>query len=287
MTITLDEAIESAKISAGKERILRQQHYADLLAQLPEEERFTFTMALAELDIGPRTGNARAEAAVADFLGSASVRRVLRQGTGLDDRQIENRLVQAAMHRDAQWWQNLKQRFQDWWQEGPEDEYQEEFGEPFPVREPGTEDMYSMEPKQVIEPMAQPAPPGFGPGPEPVIPPPPTEMPGPPVEPVAIPETEEPKPPPPGFGDKRDMPEMIPVESSNLEAVGYDPDEELLYIIFKEKRSTPRTLYRYSNVSQEEFDGLLSAESQGKYFHSVIRNSKPYTGPIDPDAYDL
>jgi hypothetical protein len=287
MAITLDEAIESAKLSAGKERILRQQHYSDLLNQLPEEERFTFTMALAELDIGPRTGNVAASAAVAEFLRSGAVRDILRQNTGLDDRAIENRLVKAAMHRDAQWWQNLKDRFKNWWSQGPEDEYQEEFGEPFPEREPGTEDMYSMEPKEVIEPMAEPAPPGYGPGPEPNIPPPPEEMPGPPVEPVGIPVTEEPPPPPPGFEDKRDMPEMIPVKSSNLEAVGYIPEEELLYIIFAEKRSTPRTLYRYSNVSQSEFDDLLAADSQGKYFHQYIRNTKPYTGPIDPGAYGL
>lgn len=287
MTITLDEAIESAKLSAGKERILRQQHYVDLLNRLPEEERYTFTMALAELNIGPRTGNKAASAAVAEFLRQDAVRDVLRQSTGLDDRAIENRLVHAAMHRDAQWWQNLKQRFKDWWNQGPEDEYEEEFGEPFPVREPGTEDLYSMEPKEVIEPMAPPPAPGGAPGPEPTIPAPPTELPGPPLEHVEIPETEEPPPAPPAFGDKRDIPEMIPVRSSNLEAVGYDPEDELLYIIFSEKRSTQRTLYRYSNVSQSEFDGLLSADSKGKYFHQVIRNSKPYTGPIDPDSYGL
>ena len=280
MSITLDEAIESAKLSAGKERILRQQHYEDLLQQLPEEERFTFTMALAELNIGPRTGDKAASAAVADFLRTGAVRDVLKRNTGLGDHEIENRLVTAAMHRDAQWWQNLKQKFQDWWQSGPEDEYEEEFGEPFPQMEPGTEEMYSMEPKETIEPEL----PGVAPGPEPVIPPPPADLPEPGEKPVKV---EEPAEPPPEFGEKKDIPVMVPVESSNLEAAGYDPAEQLLYIIFKAKKTTPRTMYRYSDVSDAEYDGLLSAPSVGQYFHQQIRNNKPYTGPLDPSEYGI
>ena len=280
MAITLDEALESAKLSAGKERILRQQHYEDLLQQLPEEERFPFTMALAELNIGPRTGDKAASAAVADFLHTGSVRDILKRGTGLGDREIEDRLVTAAMYRDAQWWQNLKNRFQDWWQSGPEDEYEEEFGEPFPGVKPGTEDMYSMEPTENVEPTF----PGVAPGPEPVMPPPPAELPEPGEPPAKV---EEPEAPPPEFGEKKDIPVMVPVKSSNLESAGYDPQEQLLYIIFKAKKTTPRTMYRYSDVSDAEFDGLLSAPSQGQYFHQVIRNSKPYTGPLDPAEYGI
>ena len=289
--ITLDEAIESAKLAAGSERILRQQHYEDLLRQRPDEERYSFTLALAELNIGPRTGHREASSAVAEFLGCNAFKEALMENTGLTDCQIEEKLVKAAMRRDAQWWQNLKQRFKDWWEDdGPQDEFEEEFGEPFPYREPGTEDLYETEPEEVIAPGVDlgPKPPDM---PIPEAPPfeaPPFEAPPLEAPPLEAPPLEAPPTEPPGFGDKEEIPEMIPVESSNLESIGYDPAENLLYIIFTVKKNTPRTLYRYSEVSQGEFDGLLTGVdgSVGKYYWRHIR-SKPYTGPLDPAIYRL
>ena len=56
------------------------------------------------------------------------------------------------------------------------------------------------------------------------------------------------------------------VESSNLEWVGYDEQKRDLYIGFKNK-----TVYRYYNVPQDIFDGLLKAGSKGRYFWMKIR----------------
>jgi len=284
--ITLDEAIESAKISAGKDRILRQQHYEDLLQQLSEEERYPFTMALAELNIGPRTGHREASEAVRDFLSSNPVCRTLVGATGLTEGDVEGRLVYAAMHKDAQWWQNVKDKVKDWWGTGAPEGYKDYAGEVFPYKEPGTEEMYSTEPEEFVGG-------GVPPMPAPELPVPvqeePVKEPRVPVgepEPEVVPPFEE-EAPPAAFGDVREIPEMIPIESSNLEQVGYDPEENLLYIIFKAKRNTPRTMYRYTGVSADEFESFFTEDSAGKYFHRAIRGTKPYTGPIDPATYGL
>ena len=54
--------------------------------------------------------------------------------------------------------------------------------------------------------------------------------------------------------------EMIPVESSNLAAVGYDISQAVLRIEFKNGR-----LYEYYDVPQHIYEELLSAESKGSY----------------------
>ena len=59
--------------------------------------------------------------------------------------------------------------------------------------------------------------------------------------------------------------EMQYVESSNLRAVGYEQASGILAIEFKDG-----SIYEYYDVPQYEFDGLMSAESKGKYGHANI-----------------
>ena len=61
--------------------------------------------------------------------------------------------------------------------------------------------------------------------------------------------------------------EMIPVESSNIAAVGYDGEEKELRIEFNSGKT-----YAYQDVPSELFDGIMEAKSVGKYFHANIRN---------------
>jgi hypothetical protein len=297
MTLTLDEAIESAKLSAGPDRILNQQHYEDLIQKLSDEERYPFTMALAELNIGPRTGHREAAQAVSNFLDSDTVSYVISSATGLSDQDIEDKLVYAAMHRDAGWWDDLKDKARDWWNSGPSNEYEEEFGEPFPMMDPGTEDMYDTTPDEVVTDYDflgdQPLPPP-PPGPPPVT----MDPPGMEGTPEAVPpppsgdfyqEFGTPAPDAPGgaFGDPSSIPEMTPVDSSNLEAVGFNDEDQMLYIIFKAKRNTPRTMYRYQNTDRSDYNALTNPGiSAGQFFHQNIR-SKPYSGPEDPAAYGV
>lgn len=64
--------------------------------------------------------------------------------------------------------------------------------------------------------------------------------------------------------------QMIPVSSSNLVAVGYDPQTMTLRVQFNSGT------YDYYNVPKNIFDGLLAAPSKGSYHHSFIKNSFSY-----------
>lgn len=66
-------------------------------------------------------------------------------------------------------------------------------------------------------------------------------------------------------------PTLIPVVSSNLESVGYDPETRLLAVKFKRGG-----VYHYEDVDPEHFDGIQAAESAGKYFGEHLR-SRPFT----------
>lgn len=57
-----------------------------------------------------------------------------------------------------------------------------------------------------------------------------------------------------------------PVESSNIESVGYDPDAKRLEVRFKGGQ-----LWEYDDVDEATHADLLNADSVGKYFHAHIR----------------
>lgn len=65
--------------------------------------------------------------------------------------------------------------------------------------------------------------------------------------------------------------DMISVSSSNVESVGYDEKEQIVYVRFLNG-----ALYIYKNVNQNEFDGLVNAPSVGSYLHRNIKNIYPY-----------
>lgn len=64
--------------------------------------------------------------------------------------------------------------------------------------------------------------------------------------------------------------QMIPVSSSNLRAVGYDPVTETLRIEFH------NGTYDYYNVPEHIYRGLLNATSKGQYHHLYIKNNYSY-----------
>ncbi len=61
---------------------------------------------------------------------------------------------------------------------------------------------------------------------------------------------------------------MMPVDSSNLAAVGYDKKSQTLRIRFGHGG-----LYEYYNVSEDEYEGLMNAPSHGRYFNFNIKGS--------------
>jgi len=64
---------------------------------------------------------------------------------------------------------------------------------------------------------------------------------------------------------------LIPVTSSDLSQVGYDPNTQQLEIVFHSGG-----IYLYSGVSSSEYQGLISAGSVGRYFHAYIKHH-PFT----------
>lgn len=66
-------------------------------------------------------------------------------------------------------------------------------------------------------------------------------------------------------------PEMIPVSSSNIESIGYDEQNEQVYIRFLNG-----SLYIYKGVPLHEFENLRDAPSLGSYLHRNYKNVYPY-----------
>lgn len=64
--------------------------------------------------------------------------------------------------------------------------------------------------------------------------------------------------------------DMVPVSSSNLEAVGYDASSQTLRIRFH------NGTYDYSSVPSHIHQGLMNAASKGGYHASHIKDSYPY-----------
>lgn len=62
----------------------------------------------------------------------------------------------------------------------------------------------------------------------------------------------------------------VPVESSVLASVLYLPQLRLLEVEFRSGLS-----YQYSDVPQQSYKQLLTAESKGAYFNANIRNCFP------------
>jgi hypothetical protein len=67
------------------------------------------------------------------------------------------------------------------------------------------------------------------------------------------------------------LPEMNPVSSSNLESIGYDEQNQEVYVRFLNGG-----LYVYRGVPIHEFDNLMQAPSHGSYLHRNYKNVYPY-----------
>jgi hypothetical protein len=67
------------------------------------------------------------------------------------------------------------------------------------------------------------------------------------------------------------LPEMIPVSSSNIESIGYDEQNQQVYVTFLNG-----SLYVYKGVPLHEFENLRDAPSLGSYLHRNYKNVYPY-----------
>jgi hypothetical protein len=62
------------------------------------------------------------------------------------------------------------------------------------------------------------------------------------------------------------------VNSSNLESIGYDSENEILEVEFKHGG-----VYQYFDVSESVFNELMNAPSHGVYFSANIRNDYEFS----------
>lgn len=68
------------------------------------------------------------------------------------------------------------------------------------------------------------------------------------------------------------MPEMIYVDSSNIEAIGYDVDAQELHVRFLSGDS-----YIYHGVPPQTFDNLMQAPSKGSFLNREVKGTYQYT----------
>lgn len=61
------------------------------------------------------------------------------------------------------------------------------------------------------------------------------------------------------------------VRSSNVAAIGYDPNVRILEVEFHS-----RTVYEYRGVPPEEYAALVRAPSIGRYLSARIKGRYPY-----------
>jgi len=67
------------------------------------------------------------------------------------------------------------------------------------------------------------------------------------------------------------VPEMQPVSSSNIAAIGYDAESQMVYVQFLNGST-----YAYKGVPEHEFDNLRTAPSVGSYLNRYYKNVYPY-----------
>lgn len=67
------------------------------------------------------------------------------------------------------------------------------------------------------------------------------------------------------------MPDMQHVSSSNIAAVGYDAENQTVYVQFLNGST-----YAYRGVPEHEFENLLTAPSVGSYLNRNFKNVYPY-----------
>ncbi len=63
----------------------------------------------------------------------------------------------------------------------------------------------------------------------------------------------------------------LPVESSDLVSIGYNPKEQILEIEFKENR-----IYQYLDVEPDVYERFMRTNSYGEYFHAHINKYYRY-----------
>lgn len=66
--------------------------------------------------------------------------------------------------------------------------------------------------------------------------------------------------------------ERTPVTSSNIRAIGYNPETQTLEVEFN-----AGSVYQYTGVPSSEHEAIMNADSKGTYLNANIKGRYPYT----------
>lgn len=67
------------------------------------------------------------------------------------------------------------------------------------------------------------------------------------------------------------MIELKEVQSSNIEAIGFDEEKQNLYIMF-----SGGSLYEYNPIEKKVYEAFMLSNSFGKFFYAIIKANKEY-----------
>lgn len=66
--------------------------------------------------------------------------------------------------------------------------------------------------------------------------------------------------------------QRVPVDSSSIASVGYEPGQRILEVEFKESGE----VYQYLDVPEDTYEAFTQAESLGKFLNASIRGVFQY-----------
>lgn len=70
----------------------------------------------------------------------------------------------------------------------------------------------------------------------------------------------------------------IPVESSQIKSIGYDPSTKTLEVEFHARgEKYPESVYHYHEVSPETHANLMKAESKGSHLGKFVKGKHRFT----------
>jgi hypothetical protein len=70
--------------------------------------------------------------------------------------------------------------------------------------------------------------------------------------------------------------ELVSVESSNVDAIGYDAERKVLIVRFKGTFLGNGAIYEYEEVSADKHSRLMAADSKGGFLNREIKGSHSY-----------
>ena len=71
----------------------------------------------------------------------------------------------------------------------------------------------------------------------------------------------------------QEAPALQEVESTSIKEVGYNPETQVLTVVFEKSGET----YEYKGVPKDVYDALMAAESKGQYFAQNIKGKFEFT----------